>query len=569
MGVSGLPAPTAEGSLANRPFAHLLLYVHQRGLSGTLAVWPEQRPGAELPAGQDRILLQGGTIVAARLLSPASALDRSLLPLFGRVNAPYAFYEADLVGSGDGVLVAEIDPIGLVTASLRGSAREDAVEGVLSRFGDGPVRLTPRVPLDRYGFDDKEKGFVELLRASPDSVRGLCAAWSDERMARRILYLLAITKGIEPWSGQRAGTSAADAGAGEVEAHANERSQGAPPPSEAPQRTVTSPVTSQPPRRSGSEDDDWFAEVPPETAGPPAATVARPSSIPPASVRPRSMRPTSIAPNAGGSSAPPPRRKRHQPEPPPDPPAGLAPQHAQLWKEIGERARSLEQMNYYDMLGVARDASASTIRDAYFALAKKWHPDRLPRELEPLRPWVDSIFHHATQARDTLSDEQQRSQYLKTVQSGGGTPEADRELNAIVTAAMAVQKVEVLVRKREWVESLHILREALELNPEDSDAHAMEGWVLMQMAGAQAPWDSVHAALDRALQLNQRSAKAHFFKAMALKRQNKHQSALSHFRTCAELDPKNIEAAREVRLAEMRKGKPTPDGLLSKLFKKK
>lgn len=274
-----------------------------------------------------------------------------------------------------------------------------------------------------------------------------------------------------------------------------------------------------------------------------------------------------MPPKAGGSTAPPPRRKRHQPEPPPDPPAGLSPEHLQLWQEIGKRARSIEQMNYYDMLGVPRDASGSAIRDAYFALAKKWHPDRLPRELEPLRPWVDQIFHHATQARDTLSDEQQRAEYLKAVQSGGGTPEADRELNAIVTAAMAVQKVEVLVRKREWSESLHILREALELNPEDSDAHAMEAWVLMQMGGDQAPWDSVHAALDRALQLNPRSAKAHFFKATALKRQNKHQSALSHFRKCAELDPKNIEAAREVRLAEMRKGgKGSGDGLLSKLF---
>ena len=537
----GLPAPIAEGTLAARPFAHVLLHVHQQELSGTLVVWPEQT--GEARPGQDRILVRRGTPVAGRFLAPASTLERGMLPLFTRSNAPFAFYAANLVGSGDDVSIGEVDPIALITASLRGAAREDAVEAVITRFGEQRLRLTPRVALDRYGFDEKESAFLDLVRAAPDTAQMLCATWGDARQARRLLYLLAITKSIEVWTGEKKKST----GGGIATQRLARNTPAALPRADVVRDAQPKPV-------------DEFAEVAPE----------RPVSMPPAK--------SSAPPTRGARPSSPPGKRRSGPEAPPPAPEGLSKEHARLWQDITLRANRIEAMNYFEMLGVSRDCSANDVRDAYFALAKKWHPDRLPTELSELRPWVDMIFHHATQARDVLSDEKQRSEYLRTVQAGGGTPESDRKLNAIVSAAMAVQKVEVLVRRREWGESLSLLREAIELNPEDADAHAMQGWVLFQMGIAKntIDFDAVHGALDRALSLNERSARAHLYKATALKRQNKEQSALTHFRKVAELDPKNIDAQREVRLAEMRgQGRPRRSssppskqdgGLLGKLF---
>ena len=556
MGEDGVPAPVAEGSLANRPFAHLLLYVHQQELSGPLVVWPEQSGTVK---GQDRILVNRGKPVAARFVAPASALDRGMLPLFTRVDAPYAFYEANLVGSGAGVVTGDVDPIALVTASLRGSAREDAIDSVLAAFGESRLRLTPRVPLVRYAFDAHETAFIDLLRAAPDTVKMLCATWGDERQGRRLIYLFAITKSIEPWTGEKKRSS----GGVSVRRLADKR------PSQStggtPAAGVTRPAQPKPaPGVKPSAPDDDFGEVPPERG---------PSMQPPAASTP---------PQRKASSRPPAEKRRsNQPEPPPLAPADLSPEHRRLWDDIRLRAERLESLNYFEMLSVGRDASSNDVRDAYFALAKKWHPDRLPEPLLPLKPWVDSIFYYATQARDTLSDEVTRAEYLRAVQAGGGTPEADRKLNAIVTAAMAVQKAEVLVRRRELNEALSILREALELNPDDADAHAMQGWIVFQM-GTQTgnfPWEQLHRSFDRAIELNERSSRAHLYKATALKRQGKDLTALVHFRKVAELDPKNIEAAREVRLAEMRGGgkpggraskrppKPPGDGgLFGKLF---
>lgn len=601
MGAEGLPAPRAEGSLEQRPFAHLLVYIHLQELTGTLVVWPEQTEDA--PAGQDRILFQGGIALAGRLLSPASALDRGMLPLFTRVNAPYAFYEANLLGTKrEGLVPGRVDPITLIAASLRGSAREDAIEGILARFEDAKLRLTPRIDLARFGFEPKEMGFVELIRAEPAPVAELVRAWGDERAARRLLYLLAITRCVEPFEGRRKAPSRelverlTRSGARHPSKPGTRRASraGADTASQPGTASTSSQETAQPsaaatPQDSPPEEDDWFDEIPAEGVSAPPASPPRTSASPGTSAAARaSAAPGASAPPQGSKRPARPSRggaagKAPQQEAPPPPPADLSPEHAALWQELLERTAELDNMNYFEMLGVSRSAGPSTVRDAYFALAKKWHPDRLPRELEPLRPWVDTIFHHATRARDTLSDDQKRGEYLKTVQEGGGTPEAERQLNAIITAAMAVQRVEVLVRRREWLEALQTLNEALELNPEDSDAHAMLGWVLFQRnPGGDAPFDRIHAALDRALGLNPRNAKAHHHKAMVLKRQGREQEALAHFRKCAEIDPKNIDAAREVRLANMRGGRSSvapgkpgkgkskdSGGVLSKLFGKK
>nr|MDQ3037699.1 hypothetical protein [Myxococcota bacterium] len=117
-----LPEPTAQGDLARTPFAHALLYCHQRELGGTLVIWPED---PETTRGQDRVLFERGVPVAARLTQRAGALDRGLLPLFSRREGAYAFYaDTDLVGSGDEVRTGRVDPHVLIAASLRGPSRD-------------------------------------------------------------------------------------------------------------------------------------------------------------------------------------------------------------------------------------------------------------------------------------------------------------------------------------------------------------------------------------------------------------------------------------------------------------
>lgn len=63
-------------------------------------------------------------------------------------------------------------------------------------------------------------------------------------------------------------------------------------------------------------------------------------------------------------------------------------------------------MNYYDVLGVLKTASADEIKKAYRNLAFKYHPDRNPGDKE-----AEERFKEVNAAYAVLSDEEKRRNY--------------------------------------------------------------------------------------------------------------------------------------------------------------
>jgi molecular chaperone DnaJ len=63
-------------------------------------------------------------------------------------------------------------------------------------------------------------------------------------------------------------------------------------------------------------------------------------------------------------------------------------------------------LEYYEVLGVARDASPDQIKSAYRKAALQWHPDRNPENKQAAEK-----FRQATEAYSVLSDPQKRSVY--------------------------------------------------------------------------------------------------------------------------------------------------------------
>ncbi|MBI2753289.1 MAG: molecular chaperone DnaJ [Betaproteobacteria bacterium] len=66
----------------------------------------------------------------------------------------------------------------------------------------------------------------------------------------------------------------------------------------------------------------------------------------------------------------------------------------------------MAKRDYYEVLGVNRDASDEDIKKAYRKLAMKWHPDR-----NPDNPKAEERFKEAKQAYEILSDGQKRAAY--------------------------------------------------------------------------------------------------------------------------------------------------------------
>ena len=67
---------------------------------------------------------------------------------------------------------------------------------------------------------------------------------------------------------------------------------------------------------------------------------------------------------------------------------------------------SQTQIDYYQTLGVSRDADGATIKSAYRKLAMKWHPDRNPGDAE-----AEARFKAVGEAYECLKDPQKRAAY--------------------------------------------------------------------------------------------------------------------------------------------------------------
>ena len=79
---------------------------------------------------------------------------------------------------------------------------------------------------------------------------------------------------------------------------------------------------------------------------------------------------------------------------------------------------SPEKRDYYEVLGVSREATPEDIKKAYRRLALQWHPDRNP----DLKQESEEKFKEAAEAYSVLSDPQKRAQYDRFGHSGAGGP---------------------------------------------------------------------------------------------------------------------------------------------------
>lgn len=90
----------------------------------------------------------------------------------------------------------------------------------------------------------------------------------------------------------------------------------------------------------------------------------------------------------------------------------VTPSVAQRAFARGGRGGGDNDKDYYSMLGLDRNASASDIKKNYFNLAKKYHPDVNPSAE------AKEKFAKINNAYETLSDEGKRRVYDQTGMTG-------------------------------------------------------------------------------------------------------------------------------------------------------
>jgi tetratricopeptide (TPR) repeat protein len=147
----------------------------------------------------------------------------------------------------------------------------------------------------------------------------------------------------------------------------------------------------------GAVDFGSGSSTPPGRSMPPGASTPPAASTPPrASTEP----PRGPAPFSGAGSYDPAEL---------DEPVDLEPERK---KRVLDLFYRLDELTYYEILGVATEADKKQVKSAYYAIAPDFHPDKFFRKnLGSFKAKIEAIFARFTLAHDILTDKEKRADY--------------------------------------------------------------------------------------------------------------------------------------------------------------
>ena len=142
-------------------------------------------------------------------------------------------------------------------------------------------------------------------------------------------------------------------------------------------------------------------------------------------------------------------------------------------------ARAVEG-DHYSVLGIAGSAKHDEIRDAYYFLARRYHPDRFRAgELRDMLGRIESFFTQVTEAYNTLSDSDSRQAYDEERSSlAAGTKEREPQQDASYLARQNFARAKLLVERRQYQDAVTFLENAVQLEPANATYHVELGRVL-------------------------------------------------------------------------------------------
>ncbi|HEX8633141.1 MAG TPA: DnaJ domain-containing protein [Pyrinomonadaceae bacterium] len=219
--------------------------------------------------------------------------------------------------------------------------------------------------------------------------------------------------------------------------------------------------------------------------------------------------------------------------------------------EIDALFALVHDADHYRVLGVERDAGSAEIKRAYYALAKRFHPDRFQRDADAaLRTQIESAFVKITQAYETLQDARSRSAYdlklgaqIGMPQSSQSSGRANAHLSREQRAAESFAQGLAALKQSNLSAAVTLLGEAARLAPQQPRYHAFYGSALARDVRTR---HQAEAALQTAIKLDGSDPAYHVMLAELLRALGQTLRAERELERALALDPNHDIARRQL-----------------------
>ena len=222
------------------------------------------------------------------------------------------------------------------------------------------------------------------------------------------------------------------------------------------------------------------------------------------------------------------------------PPDKNAPGLEEQILEALELHRKLSEIDYFELLGIARNADEAEVKKAYFKLARRFHPDLFGRNLEPAtKEKIDEVFDQITKAYRTLTSKDEKAAY--TQKGAGPARKDDKDLGK--NADVKFRQAKTLFNQGRFEEVVQLLEAAVRMKDDKGDYY-----LLLALAESRVPALSKRAERDflKAIELEPWNAEPRVGLGILYKKEGLATRARKEFEHALEAEPEHKVARREL-----------------------
>lgn len=220
-------------------------------------------------------------------------------------------------------------------------------------------------------------------------------------------------------------------------------------------------------------------------------------------------------------------------------------------KNIEETIRLYEQlkssrMDFYGILGLKNTATFNEIKNAYFELAKKYHPDRLATASDPeIKDKANFVFSEINKAYETLSNPHKKGKYDADGYKED-SPQGTVHENQVEKARQLYLRAKTMYNQKKYWEASSTMDEAVAM-----DANKASYFLLLGMCQMNLPKFKRMAAsnLQKAIDLESWNIDAFTAMGLLFLSENQLKRAEGFFRKVLSINPDHALARK--KLAEI------------------